>query len=269
MCLIDTHTHLATETYQENLAAVLDRSRQAGIDQWISIGTTVEDSKAGIELSSHIDGMSCTVGVHPHEAAKQLTDYHKELESIVSEDNVCAIGEIGLDYHYDFSPAAVQQKIFREQLDLADKTGKPVVIHCREAVSDCLAVLDEWNRPQHRVVFHCFTGTLTEAKEILERNMWLSFTGTITFRKAEENRQVAQYAPLDRVMLETDCPYLSPEPNRKIRVNEPAFLVHTAQKFAELRNTSFEKIAQITTKNSRLFFELDNLKLAKPETQRK
>lgn len=269
MRLIDTHTHLATETYQDNLTAVLDRSRQAGIDQWVSIGTTLEDSKAGIKLSSRIDGMACTVGVHPHEAAKQRTGYHEELESIVSEDNVCAIGEIGLDYHYDLSPAAIQQQVFREQLDIADKTGKPVVIHCREAVADCLAVLGEWNRPEHKVVFHCFTGTLIEAKKILERNMWLSFTGTITFRKADENRQVAQYAPLDRVMLETDCPYLSPEPNRSIRTNEPAFLVHTAQKFAQLRTTSFEEIAQMTRANSRSFFKLDNMKFAKPETQRK
>jgi TatD DNase family protein len=256
MCLIDTHTHLATETYLDNLSDVLDRSRRAGVDQWISIGTTLDDSKVGIKLSRRTEGMFSTVGVHPHEAGKQSTEFSSELENLAGEENVCAIGEIGLDYHYDFCSRVGQQRVFRDQLDVAGKTGKPVVIHCREAVSDCLAVLDEWNHPDSRVVFHCFTGTLSEARMILDRNMWLSFTGTITFRKSEENRQVAKYVPLDRVMLETDCPYLSPEPKRKVRMNEPAFLVHTAQRFAELRKMSFQEIAEITTVNSRLFFNL-------------
>ena len=131
------------------------------------------------------------------------------------------------------------------------------MIHCREAVADCLAILDEWNQPNAYVVFHCFTGTLEEAKAILDRGLWLSFTGTITFKKSDENRSVAAYAPLDRVMLETDCPYLSPDPMRKIRPNEPSLLVHTARKFAELHDKTLEEIAKITTDNGRLFFKLD------------
>ncbi len=255
----DTHTHLNGETYRETLEAVLDRSRAAGVVGWLAIGTDLADSFRGVKLAWQYEDFYCTVGIHPHEADKQSTDYMAKLQSLAQSQVACAIGEIGLDYHYDFSKPADQQRIFRDQLTLAAEVDKPVVIHCREAVADCLAILDEWDHPLDRVVFHCFTGTRAEAEAILDRGMWLSFTGTITFKKSLENQQIAQYVPLERVMLETDCPYLSPEPVRNTRPNEPALLAHTAAKFAELRGKRLEEIADQIYRNSCSFFNLDSI----------
>jgi len=261
MHLIDTHTHLATETYKKILTQTLEKSRQAGVTQWITIGTDLKDSQAGIELSSQIDDMFCSVGIHPHEASQQTSEYLDHLTAMIASPKVCAIGEIGLDYHYDFSEPKIQKKIFAEQLQMAQNTSLPIVIHCREAIDDCLSILREWNQPERPVVFHCFSSGKKVVRSVLDQGYWLSFTGTITFKNALENQQAAQYVPLDRVMLETDCPYLSPAPMRKIKPNEPALLVHTAQKFADLHNKSIEEIAETTTYNSRYFYKLDKLKL--------
>lgn len=257
MPLIDTHTHLATSTYTDILPQTLEKSRQAGVTQWITIGTDLQDSQAGITLCGQIDDMFCSVGIHPHEAAKQPNDYIAQLTRLATQPKVCAIGEIGLDYHYNFSEPEIQKRIFSEQLEIARTTKLPIVIHCREAIPDCLAILKEWNQPDARVVFHCFSSDKNEAKIILDQGYWLSFTGTITFKNTLENQQAAQYVPLDKVMLETDCPYLSPAPMRKIKPNEPALLVHTAQKLADLQNKTIEEITEITTNNSRRFFNLE------------
>ena len=257
---IDTHTHLADQVYRDSLDDVLGRAGQARVNRWITIGTDLADSARGIELCRTHPGITCAVGVHPHEAAKRESDYLDQLDHLARADRVCAIGEIGLDYHYDFSRPDVQQQVFAEQLDLAAQLRLPVVIHSRESLDDCLAVLDENDVPDCPVVFHCFTGTTADAKHILDRGFWISLTGTITFDHAREVRKVVNYVPLDRVMLETDCPYLSPAPKRSVRPNEPALLLHTAEKFAQLRDKSLEEIAQVTTQTSRSFFSLDRNK---------
>jgi len=254
---IDTHTHLADQVYQDHLAAVLQRAKQARVNHWIAVGTDLADSARGIELCKTHPPMTCTVGVHPHEAAKRESDYLDQLDHLAHDENVCALGEIGLDYHYDFSKPDIQQQVFAEQLDLADKLQLPVVIHSRESLDDCLAVLNENHMPDRPVVFHCFTGTTTDVRNILDHGFWISFTGTITFDNAHETRKVVNYVPMDRVMLETDCPWLSPAPKRSVKPNEPALLVLTAEKFAQLRSQSLEEIAQVTTHNSRSFFRLD------------
>ncbi len=253
---IDTHTHLATTAYKDNLNEVLQRSREAGVNQWICIGTTLEDSQACIDLCKTQEKMTCSVGIHPHEAQKQPSDYISQLEHLSSQPKVCAYGEIGLDYHYDFSPRDIQQKVFEEQLPIAISKQLPIVIHCREAITDTLEILKDLKN-SHSVVFHCFSSDTKDAKAILDSGFWLSFTGTITFKKATENQKAAEYAPLDRIMLETDCPYLSPDPMRKIKPNEPALLVHTAQKLANLKRVSIEEISEVTMNNSRSFFQLD------------
>lgn len=257
MHLIDTHTHLATQAYADNLSQILDHSRAVNVKQWIAIGTDLQDSRAGIELAGGTDGMFCTVGIHPHEAARQPEDYIQVLTDLTNKPRVCAVGEIGLDYHYHFSEPKIQQQVFIEQLQMARGTALPIVIHCREAIDDCMSILSEWNQPDKPVVFHCFSSGKQDAKRLLDQGHWLSFTGTITFKNAQENQQAAQYAPLDRVMLETDCPYLSPAPMRKIKPNEPALLIHTAEKLAQLRGKSLEEIAEETSHNSRYFFKLD------------
>lgn len=257
MHLVDTHAHFTFNDYADNLDDILSRSRQVGVTGWITVGTDLADSRAALQLSQKYENMYCTVGIHPHEADKQQEGYREELRAMAAEGKVRAIGEIGLDYHYDFSPREVQRKIFEEQLDLAGQMNKPVVVHCREAMTDCLAILDEWNREDIPVVFHCFSGGRDEARAVVERGYWVSFTGVITFRNAAEIREAVRCIPPEKILLETDCPYLSPEPKRKIRPNEPAFLVHTAAKLAELLEVSVEKIAQVTADNSRLFFKME------------
>jgi len=259
MRLIDSHTHLTYEPYQGKLEEVLARSRQAGVAGWILAGTNLDDSRRGIEFCGEFANMYCTVGIHPHEADAAEKGYLEELRKLAAAPCVRALGEMGLDYHYDFSKRPAQQQRFEEQLELAGELGKPAVVHCREAFEDGLAILKNRRNLENRVVFHCFGGNKAEARAVLDLGCFISFTGTITFRKAEPIQEVAGYVPLERVLLETDCPYLSPEPKRNIRPNEPALLVHTAAKLAELRGVSLEEIAQVTTYNCRYFFGMDDI----------
>ena len=255
MSLIDTHTHLAMGDYRGQLTEVLERSREAGIDRWITIGTDLRDSEAGVLLSLDHEGVFCTVGVHPHEAKEVTDDYLAQMEELA--ESAVGIGEIGLDYYYDNSPRQQQRKVFAEQLALALKLDKAIVIHCREALEDCLRIMDEGGGRDAKVVFHCFTGNRAEARRLLDWGYYVSFTGVITYKNARISQKTAQYVPMDRLLLETDCPFLTPEPRRKIRRNEPAFMIHTAQKLAELRGRDVEEIAQITTENADRLFQLD------------
>jgi TatD DNase family protein len=258
MQLIDSHTHLSYEPYQGKLADVLERARQAGVIECILAGTELADSRQGIELCGQFDSLHCTVGIHPHEADAAEKGYLEELQRLAAQPCVCAMGEMGLDYHYEFSKRPSQQKRFEEQLELAAKLKKPVVIHCREAFEDGLAILKNRDSADSGIVFHCFGGNKKEARAVLDLGCFISFTGTITFRNADSIQLVAGYVPLDRVFLETDCPYISPEPKRNVKPNEPALLVHTAAKLARLQQVGLEEIAQVTTHNCRYFFGLDD-----------
>lgn len=255
--MIDTHTHLAMDEYGSCLEQVLSRSRMVGVNRWITIGTHRTDSLRSLELSRSHEGLFCTLGIHPHEADKAEDGVLNEYRQWAQAEQVCAIGEIGLDYHYDFSERPRQQQVFAEQLELAAELNKPVVIHCREAMEDCLDILKKWGQEDGRVVFHCFGGGKKQAKTLLDRGYYLSFTGTLTFRNAAAVVESAKYAPLERIMLETDCPYLSPEPKRNVRPNESALLVHIAEKLAELRNISLAEVAERTTQNAVEFFTLE------------
>ncbi|MBN1845452.1 MAG: TatD family hydrolase [Sedimentisphaerales bacterium] len=254
--LIDTHTHLTMEDYADCLDAVLARARQAGVWPWITIGTDLEDSRRGVALGREHEGVFCTVGIHPHEARGAEAGYLQELRDLARAPSVRAIGEIGLDYHYDYSPRPRQQRVFCEQLELAGALRLPVVIHCREALADCLAILKESRPDDVPLVFHCFGGGRQQADPVLDLGGFLSFTGVLTFRNAVACRESAGYAPLERIMLETDCPYLSPEPKRNVRPNEPSLLWHVAETLAELRNMSTADLADITTANAERFFDL-------------
>ena len=255
MHLIDTHAHLVMGDYRGQVAEVLERSRQAGIDRWITIGTDLKDSEAGVLLSMDHAGVFCTVGVHPHEAKGVTDDYIAQMEELA--ESAMGIGEIGLDYHYDNSPRKQQKKVFAEQLELALKLDKTIVIHCREALEDCLRIMDEGGARDAQVVFHCFTGNRAEARRLLDWGYYVSFTGVITYKNAQVSQKTAQYVRADRILLETDCPFLTPEPRRKIRRNEPSFMIHTAQKLAELRGMDIEEVAHITTENAERLFLLE------------
>jgi TatD DNase family protein len=253
--LIDSHCHLTYEPLAKMVDAVLARAAAAGVTNCVTIGTSLPDVSAAIDLGRRHCNVFATAGIHPHEAGKAPGGWESELRRLAADTRVVAIGETGLDYHYDFSPRGRQRAVFERQLALAVECGKPVVIHCREAHDDVVGVLDGVGGLKG-VVFHCFTGTVAEAREILERGWWISLTGVVTFRNAGELAEVARLLPGDRLMVETDAPYLSPEPVRNVRPNEPAHVVHIARRIADLRGETFEDVAVRTRANTIRFFEL-------------
>lgn len=253
--LIDSHCHLTYQPLADMRGEVLARAAEAGVTHMISIGTDISDTRAAMELATSRANIFASSGVHPHQAGKTEAGWEAELRLLAGDARVVAVGETGLDYHYDFSPRDRQREVFERQLALATEIGKPVVIHCREAHSDVMAVLGGFGGLK-RVVFHCFTGTMAEAREILDRGYWISLTGVVTFKNSRELQEVARFLPPDRIMMETDSPYLSPEPVRSRRPNEPALVVHVARRVSELRGMPFEEFAALTRSNTIRFFDL-------------
>jgi TatD DNase family protein len=253
--LVDSHCHLDDEKFAADFDAVVERARAAGVERMMAIGTGngPPDLEVAVRLAAERECFYATVGVHPHDASKATAESFDRLRELAANPKVLAIGEIGLDYHYDFSPRDVQQQVFREQLRLAKSAGKPVVIHTREAWSDTLRLIDE-GKPA-AVIMHCFTGGAEDARQCVERGFYLSFGGVLTFPKAENVREAARLVPADRLLVETDAPYLAPVPHRGKR-NEPAFLVDTVRRLAEVRGVAFEEIASLTTSNFERLFEL-------------
>lgn len=254
MSLIDSHCHLDDPQFDPDRAQVIARALEAGVERMLAIGTGSgpPDLEAGLRLARQYPCMYATVGVHPHDAAKATPETFAALASLLAEDKVLAMGEIGLDYHYDFSPREVQREVFIAQLKLAAGAGKPIVIHTREAWQDTVLLLREhWSGGG---IMHCFTGGPAEAREALDLDFHLAFGGVLTFPKAEAVRESARLAPADRLLVETDAPYLAPVPKRGKR-NEPAFMVETARRLAEVRGIPPEEIAALTTANfERLMF---------------
>lgn len=253
--LIDSHCHLTAPPLRMNLEAVLSRAQAAGVSHAISIGTDAADVRAVLELAQSRPEVFAAAGVHPHEAGKMSPGWLDELEALARDPRVVAVGETGLDYHYDFADRRTQRTVFEAELGLAERLGKPVIIHCREAHADAVAALAGVPRLAG-VVFHCFTGTRREAAEILDRGWWLSLTGVVTFKNAGELREAARMVPDSRLMVETDAPYLSPEPVRSVRPNEPAFVAHTARRLAEARGVRYEQFVAQTRANTIRFFRL-------------
>ena len=249
MTLVDSHCHLDDEQFDADRDATIERARAAGIERMMAIGTGSgpPDLEAGVRLAGQYACIYATVGVHPHEAAKATPETFDRLLELARHVKVLAVGETGLDYHYDFSPRDVQRRVFTAQLELAARAEKPIVIHTREAWEDTLAAIREHGLPFGGIM-HCFTGGPKEAEEALALGFHLSFGGMITFPKAQEIRDAAALTPDDRLLIETDAPYLAPVPYRGKR-NEPAFMVETARRLAEVRGTTVEHIASVTTRN--------------------
>jgi len=254
--LVDSHCHLDDEKFDADRDATIERARAAGVDRMMAIGTGdgPPDLEAALRLAREHDFIYATIGVHPHDAAKATPETFERLTELAGESKVLAIGEIGLDYHYDFSPRDVQSRVFAQQLELAAGARKPIVIHTREAWDDTLALVREHGLPFGGIM-HCFTGGAKQAEEALELGFHLSFGGILTFPKADDVREAAARAPEDRLLIETDSPYLAPIPYRGKR-NEPAFLTETARRLAELRTMSVENMAAITTQNFNRLFKL-------------
>jgi TatD DNase family protein len=254
--LIDTHAHLAFEPLINDIDAVLRRSIEAGVTRWIAVGTNIDENKKSIELAEKYDNMYVAVGIHPHEAKDVTEEKLAELGKLASHPKVVAIGETGLDFHYNFSELSAQKEVFKDHLAIAAKLSLPVIIHSREAFDDTMQILRQQGGGIEEIVFHCFTGTADQAKVILDKGWHISFTGVVTFKNARDVREVAEVVPPDRLMLETDCPYMTPEPMRKHKVNEPALMIHIAKFLAELRGISFKELTTAATATSRKFFNI-------------
>ena len=257
MGLVDSHAHLTFPELIGQVDDLLARCRKAGVDEVITVGTDLADSRAAVELAGRFaNRVRAAGGVHPHEAEKATDADLGAVARLWNHPAVVAVGEIGLDYHYDISDRAVQRSVFARQLELAGPLDLPVVIHARKALDDTIQTLVEYGYDQRRVVFHCFSGTAEEASRIAEHGWWISFTGIVTFRKSDGLKEIAKAYPPDQLMVETDAPFLSPEPVRKKHPNEPAYLTHTARFLAQLRGVSYDTLAEQTARNTRAFFNL-------------
>ncbi|HPC96440.1 MAG TPA: TatD family hydrolase [Sedimentisphaerales bacterium] len=256
MRLIDTHCHLTFEPLADDVPAVLERSRQAGVAAWITVGTSLADSRKAVELAGRHENLYASVGIHPHDAKDADDAAIAELKELARNDRVVAIGETGLDFHYNFSKQPDQKRVFADHLDMAKESGLPVIVHSRNAFDETLEILDRLGNGLKGVVFHCFSGSADQARQLLERGYYVSFTGVVTFKNARTAREAAQAVPADRLMVETDCPYMSPEPVRGQKPNEPALMLHTARFLAELKGLSIDEFARQSTQAAIYFFGL-------------
>jgi TatD DNase family protein len=253
--LFDTHAHLADEHLTADIGGVIERARAAGVMRILAIGTTAADSRHCLELAQAHDGIWSSAGIHPNNAGEAQPGDWDEIVRLAGEDKVVALGETGLDLYWKDVPLAVQQDYFDRHIRLSQVTGLPLVIHLRETAGEILAILREARqRGPLWGVMHSFTGTPDQAAEFLALGLHISFAGMVTFKKSDDLRAVAAVIPADRILVETDSPYLSPEPFRGKRPNEPARVVHTAECLARVRGVSREEIARQTTANAEALF---------------
>jgi TatD DNase family protein len=256
MELIDTHCHLTFDDLASDIDSVIERSIAAGVVGWITVGTDMQENRKAVALTDKFEKMYAAVGIHPHDAKDVTADMLTELKELARNEKVVAIGETGLDFHYDFSKQSDQERAFAAQLQIARELNLPVIIHSREAFDETMDILVKHGSGNRRIVFHCFSGSAEQAKIVLEHGFYISFTGVVTFKNAEAIRRAAKIVPMDRLMLETDCPYMSPEPMRKQRINEPALMIHTAKFLAELKQMPLSDFARAATATSKAFFGL-------------
>ncbi len=255
MILFDTHAHLDDEVFDQDRDEMIQRARQAGMRHIVNVGFNLETALGSIKLAEKYELIYAAVGFHPHNAAEAGPGYLKELEKIASHPRVVALGEMGLDYYRDLSPRPVQQRVFKEQLSLAKKLGKPVIIHDRDAHGDIMDILRREGLGPAGGVMHCYSGSWEMARDCLEMGFYISIAGPVTFPKAPRLKDVAARVPGDRLLVETDAPYLTPMPHRGKR-NEPAYVFFTAEEVARLREMKTEDLAQMCTENGRRLFRI-------------
>jgi len=253
--LTDTHTHLNASQFDEDRDQVIERAREQGVSRMINIGFNRETIPTSLELTERYDFIYTAVGWHPTDAIDMKPDDLDWIEQLCSRDKVVAIGEIGLDYYWDTSPKEVQHRVFREQIRLARKLGMPIVIHNRDAHHDVVQLLREEKAEDVGGVMHCFSGSWETAKLCLDMNFYISFGGPITYKNAKQPKEVLAQVPLDRLLVETDAPYLTPHPFRGKR-NETGYVKLVAEAAADIRGISFEELARITSENATRLFRL-------------
>lgn len=253
--LIDSHAHIHFKDFSDDLDGVLSRARDAGVGAIVNVGTDLASSREVVGLAEKYPQVFAVVGVHPHDVAKMAAGEMESLEKLAKHPKVVAIGEVGLDYYYEHSPREVQQERLADFIRLARTTQKPLVIHCRDAFNDCFRIFDAEDAWNSGGVFHCYTGDAKTAAHITSKGFHVSFSGIVTFKKATDLQEAARIAPLDKILVETDCPFLAPEPYRG-KKNEPAYVRLVAEKVAQLRGVALEEIARATTANAIKLFRL-------------
>jgi TatD DNase family protein len=264
--LIDSHAHLEYPQFDEDRQAMLDRARAAGVVGIAAIGSGSGPAQleAALPFAEAHDWIWATIGIHPHDAAEATEEHFARLAGLARHPKVIAWGEIGLDYYYDHSSRDVQKRVFSSQLEMAREARLPVILHCREAWDDTLEIFErEWAPTGLGGIFHCFTGTIDQARRGLDMGFLISFAGNITYPKSEALRQVARQLPGDRLLIETDSPFLPPQGHRGKR-NEPAFVLEVAKTLANVRDLSAEEIGSITAANFRRFFRLEASPIGRP-----
>ena len=257
--LVDSHAHVDMSEFDSDRADMLARAQAAGVRQLLAIGGAPGALASALPIAERYDWIYFAAGIHPHEAKLATRVHYDELANLAKHPKFLALGEIGLDYHYDHSPPDIQHRVFVEQLDLARAAGKPIIIHCREAWRDCLTLLDKhWRSSTLGGIFHCFSGTLEEARLGIEMGFLISFAGNVTYPKAQNLREVAAELPLESILIETDSPFLAPQPFRGRR-NEPAFVAEVARALAPVRNLAPQEVGAATAANFRRFFRLSEI----------
>ncbi|MDP4107617.1 MAG: TatD family hydrolase [Bacillota bacterium] len=251
--LFDTHAHLNAEEYKDDLDEVISRAQEAGVTNMVVVGFDRPTIERAMELVDHYDFLYASVGWHPVDAIDMREEDLIWIEELASHPKVVALGEMGLDYHWDKSPKDIQKEVFRKQIRLAKKVKLPIIIHNREATADILEILKEENAEEVGGIMHCFSGSPEVARECVNMNFYISLGGPVTFKNAKKPKDVAAEVPLDKLLIETDCPYLTPHPFRGKR-NEPGYVKLVAEQIAEIKGLSYEEVAAATTKNAKKFF---------------
>ncbi|MDP1421095.1 TatD family hydrolase [Peribacillus simplex] len=254
--LFDTHVHVNAEQFNEDLEDVIERAKEAGVNNMVVVGFDRPTIKRAMELIEAYDFMYAAVGWHPVDAIDMTEEDLQWIEELSNHPKVVAIGEMGLDYHWDKSPKDVQMEVFRKQIRLAKKVGLPIIIHNREATADIVNILKEEEASRVGGIMHCFSGSAETALECINMNFYISLGGPVTFKNAKKPKEVAAAVPLDRLLIETDCPYLAPHPYRGKR-NEPSYVKLVAEQIAEIKQLTIEEVSQATTENAKKLFGIN------------
>ncbi|WP_404469287.1 TatD family hydrolase [Sutcliffiella horikoshii] len=254
--LFDTHVHLNADQYEEDLQEVIDRAQAEKVTNMVVVGFDRKTITRAMELVEKYDFLYAAVGWHPVDAIDMTEEDLAWIEDLASHEKVVAIGEMGLDYHWDKSPKEIQKEVFRKQIQLAKKVKLPIVIHNRDATADVVQILKEEDAKEVGGIMHCFTGSLEVAKECMEMNFYISFGGPVTFKNAKKPKEVVKEIPMEKLLIETDCPYLTPHPYRGKR-NEPGYVRLVAEQIAELKELTIEEVAEKTTANAKKLFGIN------------
>lgn len=253
--LIDSHAHLDDERFDPDRENIISSLKENGISLVVNPGSDLSSSIKSVRLSEEYENIYAAVGVHPHEAKAMSEETIEALRSLSAREKVVAIGEIGLDYFYDNSPRDIQKKWFLEQIRLAKEADLPIIVHSRDASQDAFDIINQEKDNRLRGVLHCYSGSEEMAREYIKLGFYISFGGPVTFKNSKVSKKVAQDIPLDKMLIETDSPYLTPEPNRGKR-NEPSYVKYVARTIAEIRGISFEELAEKTAENAKNLFKI-------------